>query len=354
MRKKFLASVLALTLAASVLTACGNAETNGAETEVEETVEEAAEEAAADTEAAEEAEATEAADAVTEDRSGNAITLPEEVNTIISMAPSTTRILIDLGLADKIVASDTNTQMSYGSELKDDVVYFDMMAPDQEQIVALKPDLVFTSGMSSKDGVDAFASVRDANICVADIPSAASLDAIEEDIIFIGKCTGTEDKAQEIVDQMKSDIEAIKTIAATIPEEEKKTVLFELFTPSADYPTIYTAGKGTYIDEMLEICGLVNIAKDEDTQWPALSEEAAVAADPQVILSADMYTPDVINVILGMAGWENVTAVKDGAVYLLNADEVNQPNQHVVDVMKEIVELIYPDYFTEEALKNAA
>lgn len=352
MKKRIIASMLALVLSASALIACGNEAP--AATETTEAVEETATEetVAEPTEApAEEAEAE--TEAVTKDRSGNDITLPAEVNTIISMAPSITRTLIDMGLADKIVASDTNSQASYGSELKDDVVYFDMMAPDQEQIVALNPDIVFTSGMSSKDGVDAFASVRDAGICVADIPSASSIEAIEEDLMFIGQCVGMEREMEELVNLMESNIEEIKEISATIPEDEKKTVLFELFTPSADYPTIYSAGQGTYINEMLEICGLVNVAADQEGQWPALSEEFAIASDPQVILSADMYTPDAINVILGMKGWENVQAIKDGAVYMLDADKVNQPNQHVVDVMVEIARLIYPEYF-EEALKDAA
>ena len=352
MKKRIIASMLALVLSASALIACGNEAP--AATETTEAVEETATEetAAEPTEApAEEAEAE--TETVTKDRSGNDITLPAEVNTIISMAPSITRTLIDMGLADKIVASDTNSQASYGSELKDDVVYFDMMAPDQEQIVALNPDIVFTSGMSSKDGVDAFASVRDAGICVADIPSATSIEAIEEDLMFIGQCVGMEREMEELVNLMESNIEEIKEISATIPEDEKKTVLFELFTPSADYPTIYSAGQGTYINEMLEICGLVNVAADQEGQWPALSEEFAIASDPQVILSADMYTPDAINVILGMKGWENVQAIKDGAVYMLDADKVNQPNQHVVDVMVEIARLIYPEYF-EEALKDAA
>ena len=279
------------------------------------------------------------------DRSGNDITLPSKVESIISMSPATTRALIDMGYGDKIVASDTNSQYSYGLELADDVLYMDMMAPDQEQIVSLAPDIVFTSGMSSTDGNDAYANVRAAGLCVADIPSSASIKDVEDDLLFIGKCIGDEEAAQGLVDEMEETIATIKDIAATIPEDEKKTVLFELFTPSADYPTIYTAGPGTYINEMLELVGAVNIAGNEDTQWPALTEEAAVAADPQVILSADMYTPDVINTILKMKGWENVTAIKDGAVFMLNADEVNQPCHRIINALIDMAVSIYPEYY---------
>jgi iron complex transport system substrate-binding protein len=67
-----------------------------------------------------------------------------------------------------------------------------------------------------------------------------------------------------------------------------------------------------------------------------------------------MYTPDVINTILTMTGWENVNAVKNAEVYQLNSDEVNQPNQHVVDAMMEMAAAIYPDRYEEALLEKAA
>ena len=127
----------------------------------------------------------------------------------------------------------------------------------------------------------------------------------------------------------------------------KKTVLFELFTPSAESPTIYTAGSGTYITEMIELIGAENVAGKEKDDWPALTEEAAIAMDPQVILTADMYTDDVINVLLGMSGWENVTAIKDKAVYQIDNDTVNRPNHHVVSAMVEMAKAIYPEVYKD-------
>ena len=291
---------------------------------------------------------------ISTDRSGNPITLPEKVESIISMAPSTTRILLDLGLSENIVACDTYSFGSYGSELSADIPQFDMMTPDQEQIIALGADIIFTTGMSASQGTDVFAAVRESGACVADIPSSASLADIEEDIRFIGACVGKSEEAEAIADDMQEKIEEFSEIGSSIPEEEKKSVLFELYTPSADNPIIYTAGNGTYINEMLELIGAVNVAADGTDQWPALSEEAAVAADPDVILTADMYTPDVINTILTMSGWENVTAVKNGEVYQLSSDEVNQPNHHVIDAMIEMAQAVYPDRYAELALDEAA
>ena len=195
---------------------------------------------------------------ISTDRSGNPITLPEKVESIISMAPSTTRILLDLGLSENIVACDTYSFGSYGSELSADIPQFDMMTPDQEQIIALGADIIFTTGMSASQGTDVFAAVRESGACVADIPSSASLADIEEDIRFIGACVGKGEEAEAIADDMQEKIEEFSEIGSSIPEEEKKSVLFELYTPSADNPIIYTAGNGTYINEMLELIGAVN------------------------------------------------------------------------------------------------
>lgn len=369
MKKKLLSLTLATVMAASMFTACGagekeadttKAETQTAqETETQETTKETVSEAA-ETESQEtdvETESVEEQDAAgvpTKDRNGNDITVPEHVEKIISMAPSTTQLLIDLGYGDQIIACDTYSGYSYGDQLTADIPQFDMMSPDNEQIVALEPDIVFTTGMSYAGGEDVYAAVKAVDVCVADIPSSNSLAEIEEDILFIGACIGAEDAAAEIVEEMEENIEAIKAIAADIPEDEKKTVLYELSTPTPDYPQIYTCGANTYIDEMLTTIGAINVAGEEEYQWPALTEEAAVAANPDVILSGDTYTPDVVNVILNTEGWEAVTAVQEKAVYAVDGDAINRPNQHVVEAMYEMAQWIYPEYFGEMELPFAA
>ena len=352
MKKKFLSVVMAVAMMSSFVAGCGSATTesaNDAEVAVEASsevneVQEASNESSVSNYTA---ETNSTSSKPTTDRSGNEVTIPDEINSIVSMAPSTTQILIDLGLADKIVACDTYSYASYEDSLKADIPQFDMMTPDQEQIIALGADVVFTTGMSASHGDDVFASVKEAGVCVLDIPSSASLNDIMEDIAFIGAATSTADEADAIVNEMKASIEEITAISATIPEDEKKTVLFELFTPSADSPTIYTCGSNTYITEMIETIGAVNVAGKEESQWPALTEEAAVAMDPQVILTADMYTDDVINVLLSMSGWENVSAIKEKAVYQIDNDTVNRPNHHVISAMIEMAKDIYPDYYKD-------
>ena len=271
------------------------------------------------------------------DRSGNPIALPEEVNAVISMAPSITQTLLDLGVGGKLVAVDTYSAMYFGLE---DLPTFDMMEPDTEQMAVLDADLVFTSGMSASTGTDPFQPLRDIGVCVADIPSSESLDAMLEDTRFIAACVGEQETCEDLIAQAQAEIDALSAIGSGITE--RKRVLVEI----ASAPDIYTAGAGTFLQEMLTIIGAENTFGDQEG-YLSVTEEAAVSLNPDVILTMVDYVDDPVGEILGRTGWENVTAVLNGAVYEVNTNAVSLPNLHVVDGMKQMAKLIYPEAYAD-------
>lgn len=271
------------------------------------------------------------------DRSGNPIQLPEQVDAIISMAPSITQTLLDFGMKDKLVAVDTYSALYFGLE---DLPTFDMMEPDTEQMAVLNADLVFTSGMSASTGADPFQPMREVGVCVADIPSAESLDAMMEDVRFIAACVGAQETCEELIRQAQAEIDQLAAIGSGIGE--KKKVLVEI----ASAPDIYTAGADTFMQEMLTTIGAENLFGDQEG-YRSVTEEAAVTRNPDVILTMVDYVDDPVGEILGRTGWENVTAVVNGAVYQVNTNAVSLPNLHVVDGMKQMAKLIYPDAYAE-------
>ncbi len=279
----------------------------------------------------------------TQDRAGNAITVPDNVEKIVSMAPSTTQVLIEFGLGDKIVGIDTNSA-SYADKLPAGVAQFDMMAPDNEAIAALSPDLVFTSGMSSVGGTSPFQSLIDSGVCVADIPSPSSIEGICDDIKFIGTCVGKGAEGLAYAKGLQVFMEGIEEYSKTIPEGERKTVLVMMGVPSAEYPTIYTFGKGTYMNEMIEAVGAKNVFGDQEG-WLAVSVEEAIAANPDVILMDCNWMPDAAAQVKALEGWENVSAIKNGAVYQIDEDACSRPNHHISDATLEWGRCIYPDTF---------
>ncbi|MEL3913096.1 ABC transporter substrate-binding protein [Treponema pedis] len=282
--------------------------------------------------AKESADVTSAID-LSKDRAGNEITLPAKIEKIISMAPSTTEILIDLGLADKIIAADTNTQKD--GLLKQDIPYFNMMTPDTEKLIALNPDVVFTSGMSKAKGKDPFAPVRAAGICVIEIPSSTSIAAIYTDIAFISSVVKAESQGAKIIANMKKEIETIK-----IPADKKKTVYFEIGAA----PHMYSLGSGTFINEMIEIIGAKNILAEQKS-WVSVSDETVLSKDPDIILTNVSYLPNPVEEIMGRAGWQTLKAVKEKQVFRIDNNSSSRPNQNIIKALNQMAKAVYPEVF---------
>lgn len=279
----------------------------------------------------------------TEDRAGEPIELPDKIETIISLAPSTTRVLTDLGLQEKLIAVDTYSA-GYQPELAS-LPEFDMMTPDVEKLAEMKPDVIFITGMSLSGGSNPYQALIDLGIPVVGIPTSNSIDAIREDVLFIGECVGETDGAQALVDEMQAEIDEIAAIGATI--EDKKTVAVEV----SALPQLCYAGGDTYINEMIEIIGAEN-AFGESDPWASVTEEAAVDTNPDVILTCTSYLPDPVGEILSRRGWENVTAIADKAVFQLDEESVNQPNHHITKALREMAEAVYPEKYA--SAKSAA
>ena len=272
----------------------------------------------------------------TEDRAGNPIKVPAEVKTIISLAPSFTESLIAMGLADKIVAIELNATGLAG--VKKEWPVFDMMAPDAEKLLQLKPDIILASPMSTGGGEDPFKLLEDAGICVVYIPSSDSIQGIKDDLKFLGALTGASDKAGQLVADMQSAIDEVAAVGKTITE--KKRVYFEIGAA----PSMYSFGSGVFLNEMIELIGAVNVFADQKS-WIAVSQEAALAANPDVIMTNVNYIPDAVGEIKARDGWSAVKAVKEGHVYYIDNMSSSLPNQGIAKALHEMAKAVYPDKY---------
>lgn len=277
----------------------------------------------------------------TEDRAGEPIALPESIEKIVSMAPSTTRVLTDLGLKDKLIAVDSYSAL-YQPELAA-LPQFDMMTPDAEQLAALQPDVIFITGMSLSGGDNPYQALIDLGIAVVQIPSSSSIADIQQDVLFIGECVGMPEGAQALVDDMQAAIDEIAAIGANITK--KKTVAVEV----AALPYLCYAGGNTYLDEMIHLIGAENAYENSDP-WASVTEEAAVAANPDVILTCISYLEDPVGEIMGREGWGEVTAIANGQVFRLDDESSNQPNHRIVNALREMAEAVYPEVYGEAAI----
>lgn len=270
------------------------------------------------------------------DRSGAEVTVPEKVETIVSLAPSITQTLVDLGLGDKIIAIDQYSKDIDG--LKSDLPQFDVMQPDVEKLIEINADIIFASSITKLQGSTLFETLSQSGGSIMCIPSASSIDGIKEDVKFISDVTNTKDKADKLISNMEKEIDAIKNVTKDI--KDKKTVLFEI----GSQPKLYTFGSGVYLNEMIEIAGGVNVFADQEG-WISVDKEQAINKNPQAIITNEDYIKDATGTIMNRQGFENVDAVKTKSVYLVDKDYTSQPNTHIVNGIKQIAKALYPDKF---------
>ncbi|WP_243292251.1 ABC transporter substrate-binding protein [Bacillus sp. FJAT-47783] len=287
-------------------------------------------------EEANQTEQTEGAFPVTvTDASGNDVTIEKEPEKIVSLIPSNTEIAFALGLGEKMVGVSDND--NYPEEVAD-IEKIGGMDFNVEKIISLKPDIVLAHESGAHNSEEGLDQLRNAGITVFVVKSATSFEQVYETMNTIGKITGTSDKANTVVKEMKAQVEEISAKAADIPEEDRKNVYIEIDS------TPFAAGKNNFMDEMLGIIQANNVITEEG--WPQVSAEAVIKANPDVIITTyGSYTPDVVDQVLKRDGWQSVTAIKEKRVHDVNPDLVNRPGPRLVEGVEELAKVIYPEVF---------
>ena len=320
MKKYFWTFSLALVLMLGILVGCGSTEESSESNKNNEQTK----------------EQTAAFPVTITDDAGNEVTIEEQPDSIVSLLPSVTETLFALGLDDEIVGVSDYDNYPAETADKEKVGSMDL---NMEAILALEPDVAFLQDYHVTNASDGIKQLQEAGIEVVIVEIGSTFDSVYKSIEMIGKATGKSTEADQIVTDMKGTVKGLQEKAEGITET--KSVWVEI----SPQPDIYTAGNGTYINEMLEMIGVVNVAGDLEG-WPKVSEEEAVNMNPDVILTTyGYYVEDASEQILARDGWQEVTAVKNEEVYDIHSDMVTRSGPRLVEGMEEIAKAVYPDVF---------
>lgn len=266
-----------------------------------------------------------------QDDVGTQVTLKAEPRRIVSLAPNHTETLFALGLGERVVGvteycnypPEATTKQKIGG-------YADI---NLEQVVALQPDLVLASTLHMAQVVPALRE-RGLTVFVAEPDSV--LDTLDT-IVTIGRITGKEAEAQTLTAQMQSRIEAVQ---AKVKNAPRPKVFWELGAE------LYTAGPGSFINDLITMAGGENIAASTGQPWPQMSVEAIVLQDPDVIILADHNYGETIDTVKQRPGWANIRAVKEGRIIeLVNDDIVSRQGPRIVDGLEFIARALHPELF---------
>ena len=168
------------------------------------------------------------------------------------------------------------------------------------------------------------------------VSDAQDIEGVYTAIHMIGELVGKQDEAASVVESMQKTFDEIKANAG----DGTKTVYFEV---SPLQYGLWTAGSGTFMDEIANMLGLTNCFADV-TGWGEISEEQVLERNPDYIVTISMYfgegpTPE--EEILSRTGWENVTAVKNGKILNLTNNELSRPAPRLADGAKALYDFVY-------------
>ncbi|KOS60841.1 ABC transporter substrate-binding protein [Lysinibacillus agricola] len=268
------------------------------------------------------------------DATGKDITLEAPPEKIVSLIPSNTEILFGLGLNDEIIGVTDNDDYPAEATEKEKV---GGMEYNIEQIIALTPDIVFAHASSMTFSEGAIEQLEAAGVKVFVVANAKDFNDTYTSIEQLGRATGKLEEAQKIVANMKAKVEEVQTKLEGVKPKK-------VFVETSDEPEIYTAGKGTFMNEMLNMIHAENVAADADN-WYKIDAEQIIAKNPDVIVVTYNYVPDILTKIPQRAGFETITAVKNKDIVQVDENTTSRQGPRLADGLEELAKAIYPEAF---------
>ncbi|GAB4274721.1 MAG: ABC transporter substrate-binding protein [Coriobacteriia bacterium] len=262
---------------------------------------------------------------------GREVTVDSEPQRIVSLAPANTEILYGLGLLDRVVG--VTSFDDYPPEVADLPKVGDFVGPNVEAVAALEPDLVLATGGVQQDVIEQIEGTGATVIAV----DPQSVEGLYESIRTVGAVTGVSEAADALVVSMQEDIAAVQS-------ELQGVLPVTVFVEIAQDP-LFTAGRGTLIDELITLAGGTNVVKDEG--YVGYSVEQLLEDDPEFYLATlgSMSDPAALQ---DRPGYGELSAVKNGNVGILTDNLVSRPGPRITEGIREIAGILHPDVFGED------
>lgn len=262
------------------------------------------------------------------DDTGARVEITSEPRRIVSLAPSNTEVLFALGLGDRVVGVTTACTYPAEAQKKAKVGDYNISV---EKVVGLAPDLVVAVS-SLQEAV--ISQLRGLGIKVVAV-NPTTFDETMAAITLIGKATGADAAAARIVNDAKARIDAVQARVARVPAARRVKVFVEIWNEP-----LMTAGKGTFVDDLVRLAGGVNIAGSVQG-WAQFSPETVIAQNPDVVILTNFNKAEA----LSRAAWQGISAFRKGQVFEANPDLLVRPGPRLIDGVEWLARTFYPELF---------
>jgi len=271
------------------------------------------------------------------DDAGRQVHLNSAPSRIVSHVPSITETLFALSLGDKLVADSDYCDYPEAAKTKPKIGgYF---TPNIEEIVAMKPDLVLTDGYVP----ELITKLDSLGIPIAVI-DPKDINGVLTDIELLGNVTGSQKEAKELTGDMKKRIDAVVN---TVSSASRPSVFYVFDATDTTKP--WTAGPGSFVDALIGLAGGVNVAASASDPWIQFNMEELVNSNPDIILVDSSHGTAAISPaqIKELPGWQDLKAVKEDHIYIIDGDLVNRSGPRIVEGLEEMAKILHPDLFKD-------
>jgi len=243
---------------------------------------------------------------------------------LVTLAPNLAENCFALGQGGNIIA--TCEYSDFPEQAKKIPTVGAFSNPSLEKLLVLSPDLILVTDGTPLAVVERLRKMG--RQMYADDPK--SLSAIVDAIRSLSVVLGVPDRGFEVALSMHRSIARVAEAAKKLTR--KPAVYVEIWNSP-----LMSAGKGTFVSDLISIAGGSNIADDTNTPWPVLSEEYVISHNPDVIVVASgMGSGDVS----GRTAFSTINAVKQGHVYDMVGDYIFRPSPRIIKGLEMIADYV--------------
>ena len=242
---------------------------------------------------------------------------------IISLSPSITEILFEIGSGNQVIAVDNFSNYPNETPISDISAY----DPNVEAISLLNPDLVILSYNIK----NLKAALKKIGIETIYLPAPLNFEDILDQIDYLGLQTGNEDKAKKLISKMKNRMKTLQKLR----ENEKATKIYHEIDPN-----YYSPSKFSFIGDIYQKLNYKNVADKADISnlgYPKLSPELIISENPDLIVLPGKDNKYVEKVKL-RPGWGYIEAVKKNNFLLTNNDIASRWGPRILNFASILVE----------------
>jgi iron complex transport system substrate-binding protein len=256
------------------------------------------------------------------------VTLATAPQRIVSLSPSNTELLFALGVGDNLVGVTAHCNYPPAAERIEEIGAFKTLSI--EKMLSLEPDLVVAIKGNALESLE---TVRSFDIPVFAL-NIGSVQQLLEAVSRLGRLTGRQQAADSLRAVLSGRLDGVK---ANVKKRARRP---RMMWGHWGEP-IFTAGRNTYIDDVLELAGGENLGRRAPGAWPQISLEAVVSWAPEILITTMDFTPErrarEIRQLRQRDGWKSIPAVARDGIVFLEADLLLRPGPRVFDALEKLV-----------------